>query len=113
MPSSDTLAAIAAVVVAVGIGIAAWVFSGTRRNNNADPDEPTVVATFHTESEAAEWQMRLQQLGIRAMYIGNSFSRAYSGRGAMLGMGVKLQTRAADAPRAVSILQEEGCKGLV
>ena len=110
---SDSLAAIAAIVVAVGLAILAWVMSGRRKPMDMDPDSIVTVATFGTETEVAEWKMRLGQLGVRSTSFGNGFSRGLGMRGALAGPEFSLQVRGEDAPRAVKILRESGCRGVV
>ncbi len=109
--NSDTLAAIAAIVVAAIIGALAWDYSG-RRKRSVDPDEVVTIAAFASETEVAEWKMRLGQFGVRSASFGNGFSRGLAMRGALSGPEFFLQVRRKEAPRAIKILRESGCKGI-
>jgi len=106
--NSDTLAAIAAIVVAVILGVVAWGYSG-RRKRSVDPDEVVTIARFGSETEAAEWKMRLRQFGIESSTYGNNFARGYATYGTRLS-GHALQVTAGNAQKAISILRESGCK---
>ncbi len=111
--NADILAPIAAIAVAIALGVAAWIVSGRRRRENADPDRVVTVAAFASETEVAEWKMRLGQFGVRSASFGNGFSRGLAMRGALSGPEFFLQVRGEDAPKAVKILRESGCKSVV
>jgi len=104
--SSDVLGGVAGVVVAIALAIAVWVISGNR-GRKARLGSVVTVARLNSETEAAEWKIRLEQSGIRSATFG-------SGTSLQTGLAdFFLQVGALDVHRAVQILRAEGCKGVV